>query len=57
MQPDFLVELHDTLAGNANAGAQIAVLRIGIGHERVKPVITALQFDQQEDTAHRALLT
>ena len=46
METDPFVELQDAIAGNADPGAQFAVPGVGIGHERVQPVIAPLQLDQ-----------
>ncbi len=57
VQADSLIELDHPFARHTNGGPQFAVLRIGIRHERVQPVVAALEFDQQESPAHRLLLT
>ena len=51
MQPGAVGELHDLVARDREARAQRVVRGIGVGHERVEPVVAALQLDQHEQLA------
>ena len=48
MQARAIGQLHDAVARDRDARAQRVVRRIGVGHERVEPVVAALELDQHE---------
>ena len=51
MKPGFLVEHQHAVAGDADAGPQRSVLRIGERNHGIEAVVAALQLDQDQQIA------